>query len=558
MMNLTDNEIQELGRLILDWLQAQAQGVGDGDVEVVGTLANINSLLAYQKTGTLVKIVEAPLSLLGVGMQRTETHLQWKLGAGAWQNIIPLSDLMGKDFKFSDFTPEQLALLTLTFEKLTPEEKESLKLKFADLSEADIALLQKPATDAAKIVTDKMAQIEQTADRKIADLTTFETTAKEQEADRVDAEKKRKAEEGIRKTDEATRKSDFEKIKTDAGEATENANASAANADEKAGLANTAADLADKATKNADDAAGAANRAAEQAITEAGKATDAAELAEEKAGLANTAAELAKRSAVNADEKAKEAEKQADLASKATENTEKATKNANDATGVANDAAELAKTAARNATDAAVLAEEKAGVANAAAELATSSAVAAQETADHPTYVGDNFYVYKWNKETKAYDKTNVFVKGDGFSVKKVYPSISVMNADLDNHDIKEGDFVLINTNDVEDPDNAQLYSRTETGFNFLVDMSGPIGFTGKTPQFSIGNVSKGDDPAVSLSLDGTDPDGNPKNKLNFVLPKGDTGNVGPVGPVGPEGKQGPIGPKGDTGAAFTYDMFTP
>ena len=102
------------------------------------------------------------------------------------------------------------------------------------------------------------------------------------------------------------------------------------------------------------------------------------------------------------------------------------------------------------------------------------------------------------------------------------------------------------------------MYSRTETGFNFLVDMSGPIGFTGKTPQFSIGNVSKGDDPAVSLSLDGTDPDGNPKNKLNFVLPKGDTGNVGPVGPVGPEGKQGPIGPKGDTGAAFTYDMFTP
>ncbi len=207
MMNLTDNEIQELARLILDWLQAQAQGVGDGDVEVVGTLANINSLLAYQKTGTLVKIVEAPLSLLGVGMQRTETHLQWKLGSGAWQNIIPLADLMGKDFKFSDFTPEQLALLTLTFDKLTPEEKEGLKLKFTDLSEADIALLQKPATDAAKIVADKMAQIEQTADRKIADLTTFEATAKEQEADRVDAEKKRVAAESVRKTEEAARAS---------------------------------------------------------------------------------------------------------------------------------------------------------------------------------------------------------------------------------------------------------------------------------------------------------------------------------------------------------------
>lgn len=62
----------------------------------------------------------------------------------------------------------------------------------------------------------------------------------------------------------------------------------------------------------------------------------------------------------------------------------------------------------------------------------------------------------------------------------------------------------------------------------------------------------------VSQSDDGVDDNGNPKYKLNFVLPKGDTGNVGPVGPVGPEGKQGPIGPKGDTGAAFTYDMFTP
>lgn len=507
------------------------------------------------------------------------TSILWKQGpSGTWQNLISLEKIRGPKGEKPLFRKVEGTLqlkyenepdsayksifdreeLKMKFSDLTAEERDLLRLHYSDLTGPEKAELMKPATDAAKAVTDKMAQIEQDANQKIADLTTFETTAKEQEADRVDAEKKRKAEEGIRKTDEATRKSDFEKIKTDAGEATENANASAANADEKAGLANTAADLADKATKNADDAAGAANRAAEQAITEAGKATDAAELAEEKAGLANTVAELAKRSAANADEKAKEAEKQADLASKATGNTDKATKNANDATGAANDAAELAKTAARNATDAAVLAEEKAGVANAAAELATSSAVAAQETADHPTYVGDNFYVYKWNKETKAYDKTNVFVKGDGFSVKKVYPSIPAMNADLDNPDIKEGDFVLINTNDVEDPDNAQLYTRTETGFNFLVDMSGPIGFTGKTPQFSIGNVSKGDEPVASLSPDGTDTDGNPQYKLNIVLPQGDTGKVGPVGPVGPEGKQGPIGPKGDTGAAFTYDMFTP
>lgn len=101
------------------------------------------------------------------------------------------------------------------------------------------------------------------------------------------------------------------------------------------------------------------------------------------------------------------------------------------------------------------------------------AAAAAQETADHPTYVGDNYYIYRWNKETKAYDKTDIFVKGDAFSIKKVYPSISKMEADLNNPEIKEGHFVLINTNNVEDPDNAQLYIKTyneETGI-FLMSL---------------------------------------------------------------------------------------
>nr|DAX75733.1 MAG TPA: collagen triple helix repeat protein [Caudoviricetes sp.] len=251
-------------------------------------------------------------------------------------------------------------------------------------------------------------------------------------------------------------------------------------------------------------------------------------------------------------------------------------------------------TATQNADTAARMAEESAQEADKQASAAKGAAADAQDTADHPTYIGADYHVYKWNKEAKAYDKTDIFVKGDAFSIKKVYPSISAMNADLDNPEIKEGDFVLINTNDVENPDNAQLYIRTETGFRFLVDMSGAIGFTGKTPQFGIGTVTKGDDPVASLSEDGTDVDGNPKYKLNLVLPKGDKGDkgdTGDIGPIGPKGEKGDIGPKGepfvysdftaeqlaglkgpkgdkgekgdkgdkgDTGAAFTYDMFTP
>ena len=251
-------------------------------------------------------------------------------------------------------------------------------------------------------------------------------------------------------------------------------------------------------------------------------------------------------------------------------------------------------TATQNADTAAETAEESAKEADKQALAAKGAAADAQDTADHPTYIGADYHVYRWNKEAKAYDKTDIFVKGDAFSIKKVYPSIPDMNADLDNQEIKEGDFVLINTNDVEDPDNAQLYIRTETGFRFLVDMSGAIGFTGKTPQFGIGTVTKGDDPVASLSEDGTDADGNPKYKLNLVLPKGDKGDkgdTGDIGPIGPKGEKGDIGPKGepfvysdftaeqlaglkgpkgdkgengdkgdkgDTGAAFTYDMFTP
>lgn len=203
--------------------------------------------------------------------------------------------------------------------------------------------------------------------------------------------------------------------------------------------------------------------------------------------------------------------------------------------------------------------ESKTAVDNAVAAtgLATDAATLAQEVADHSTYIGVDHYVYKWNKETKAYDKTDVFVKGEAFSIKKVYTSISEMEGDTENVEIKEGDFVLINTSDVENPDNARLYIKTVSGFDFLVDMSGAIGFTGKTPQLSIGNVSKGDDPVVSLSPEGTDSDGNPKFKLNLVLPKGDKGDkgdVGPVGPMGPKGDQGPVGP---SGVPFTYEMFT-
>lgn len=146
----------------------------------------------------------------------------------------------------------------------------------------------------------------------------------------------------------------------------------------------------------------------------------------------------------------------------------------------------------------------------------------AQDTADHPTYIGEDNYVYKWNKTAQTYDKTAIYVRGEAFSIKKVYASVAAMYADTSTA-FKEGDFCLINTGDVENPENAQLFVRTSVGsWDFLVDMSGAIGFTGKVPQLFIGTVSIGsgkDSAEVTLSSAGTDSDGNPKYNINYVIP---------------------------------------
>lgn len=176
--------------------------------------------------------------------------------------------------------------------------------------------------------------------------------------------------------------------------------------------------------------------------------------------------------------------------------------------------------AAKNANNAATTANEK-------AVLADTAAANANDTAEHPTYIGQDHYVYKWNKTAQAYDKTDIYTKGDAFSIKKVYASVANMEADKSNPDITEGDFVLVNTGDVEDPDNAKLYVKADGDFEFLVDMSGAIGFTGKTPQFSMGTISTleaGSTATATISEDGVDSDGNPKYKINFAIPRGNPG----------------------------------
>lgn len=164
---------------------------------------------------------------------------------------------------------------------------------------------------------------------------------------------------------------------------------------------------------------------------------------------------------------------------------------------------------------------KNAGIATANAEAAAESAL---DTASHPTKIGEDNYVYVWNKGTQTYDKTNIYCKGEAFSVVHVFNSIAEMEAYPDG-EFKTGDFVVINTNDVEQADDAKLYVKTDDGWKFVVDMSGFRGFTGKTPQFSIGEtltLAPCNPASVSIVEDGFDKQGNPCYKVNFGVPKGD------------------------------------
>ena len=69
--------------------------------------------------------------------------------------------------------------------------------------------------------------------------------------------------------------------------------------------------------------------------------------------------------------------------------------------------------------------------------------------------------------------------KGDPFSIKKIYASVTEMNADFSGTDTSTGDFVLINTGNVADEDNAKLYVKGESAFTFVTDLSGTAGIQG-------------------------------------------------------------------------------
>ena len=70
--------------------------------------------------------------------------------------------------------------------------------------------------------------------------------------------------------------------------------------------------------------------------------------------------------------------------------------------------------------------------------------------------------------------------KGDGFRISKTYSSVDEMNSEYNTDNVPLYGFVIIDTGNVEDEENARLYMKAEDGYRFLTDMSGAQGIKGE------------------------------------------------------------------------------
>jgi hypothetical protein len=142
------------------------------------------------------------------------------------------------------------------------------------------------------------------------------------------------------------------------------------------------------------------------------------------------------------------------------------------------DAAVAALEAANKANEAADKANQAVEEIEGIVDDAITATDKAEEIASNPPKIVDNdWWIYDY--DTKQYVNTGITAIGDAFTYKKEYPSVEAMEADLGTADVKLGEYVIINANNVEDPDDAKVYLKTQEGWKFIVDLSGMRGIQG-------------------------------------------------------------------------------
>lgn len=176
-----------------------------------------------------------------------------------------------------------------------------------------------------------------------------------------------------------------------------------------------------------------------------------------------------------------------------------------------------------------------------------------------PKIVDGNWYIYDYAKDT--YQDSGINAVGDAFVIVKTYPSIQAMQDDYNNPEVKAGQFVMIDTGNVENEEDSRLYLKGNTEWKFISDLSGAQGIQGLSAyQVAVQHGFEGTEDEWLISLKGEKGETGPKGDKGDTGEKGATGERGPQGLQGEKGLQGiqgekgepgiqgPVGPKGEQG----------
>lgn len=176
-----------------------------------------------------------------------------------------------------------------------------------------------------------------------------------------------------------------------------------------------------------------------------------------------------------------------------------------------------------------------------------------------PKIVDGNWYIYDYVNDT--YQDSGINAVGDAFTIVKTYPSIQAMEDDYNNPEVKIGQFVMIDTGDVENEEDSRLYLKGDTEWKFISDLSGAQGIQGLSAyQVAVRHGFEGTEAEWLISLKGEKGETGPKGDKGDTGEKGATGERGPQGlqgerglqgvqgEKGEQGIQGPVGPKGEQG----------
>lgn len=176
-----------------------------------------------------------------------------------------------------------------------------------------------------------------------------------------------------------------------------------------------------------------------------------------------------------------------------------------------------------------------------------------------PKIVDGNWYIYDYAKDT--YQDSGINAVGDAFTIVKTYSSVQAMEDDYNNPEVKTGQFVMIDTGNVQNEEDSRLYLKGDTEWKFISDLSGAQGIQGLSAyQVAVQHGFEGTEDEWLISLKGEKGETGPKGDKGDTGEKGATGERGPQGlqgerglqgvqgEKGEQGIQGPVGPKGEQG----------